>query len=211
MPIPVTVPAVPLPNDDALTAVAEAFLTAMVQLVKNGTTGGSLTTPAMVVPSGNDPNGPSVPVTLDKDTYQLNYRHIGLSIATVLRSQIPSAVPTVQFTRTADSSGVTAGTGVYYSANDKVSTGDSSALAKAGCIGFAPAAIASSATGTIISIGLVTGVLSGATAGTAYYMGHDGKPALLTALSTGDQLVLLGYAKNATDLDVNIQRGGTKP
>ena len=211
MPIPVTVPGSALPIDDPLTAVAESFLTYYLQIIANGTSGGtpSLQTPGLTAPPGNDPTGPSVPVIISKKEQQLYLRQMALAMAQLLRDQLGSF--SVQFMRVADTGGVTANTGVYYSSDDKILSGSSFLAAHSGIIGFSPAAIAGGATGTIQKSGVVVGALSGATAGTPYYLGHSGIPALFASLSPGDQLVLLGYAKNATDLELSIQQLGVVP
>jgi len=99
---------------------------------------------------------------------------------------------------------------VYFSDNDAVSVADSSDAAKVGAIGFALAAIADTETGTIRQAGVVEGVLTGATAGRPYYLGHAGDPVLATALANGDRIIKVGYAKNATDLYIKIDDVGKK-
>lgn len=57
MPIPVPVPGTPLAITDAQTARAEALVAKFVQIVKNGTTGGTptLSTPPTVMPASTNP------------------------------------------------------------------------------------------------------------------------------------------------------------
>jgi hypothetical protein len=99
---------------------------------------------------------------------------------------------------------------VYISANNAVSQGDCSVDAESRVIGVAPAAISDTATGRVVYEGIVTGALSGATAGTAYYLGTTGQPVLYGALTGNNRVVRLGYALNATDLDVHIMDLGKK-
>jgi len=116
----------------------------------------------------------------------------------------------VDVQREADAVGIAAFSAVYYSANDIVSVADSSAIAKVGVIGLAPAAIVANATGTIRKEGVVVGALAGATAGHPYYLGHAGLPVLAAALVAGDRVIRLGLAKNATDLELSFQDLGKK-
>jgi hypothetical protein len=62
---------------------------------------------------------------------------------------------------------------------------------------------------SIVSIGKCAGVLSGATAGVPYYLGAAGGISS-TPPSSGNQLVRVGYAMNATDLWVEIQAYGKR-
>jgi phage-related tail fiber protein len=102
------------------------------------------------------------------------------------------------------------GDGVYYSANNLVSTGDCTVDAESRIIGVADAAIADTASGKIKKSGVVTGVLSGATVNTRYFLGTTGQPVLAGALPGGARTVQLGIAKNATDLEVQIFDFGKK-
>jgi hypothetical protein len=102
------------------------------------------------------------------------------------------------------------GDAVYYSENDGMSTGDASDDAKSRILGIADAAISDNATGKVKKSGVVTGVLTGATAGTRYFMGTTGQPVLIGALTAGQRTVQVGIAKNATDLEVQIMDFGKK-
>ena len=112
--------------------------------------------------------------------------------------------------RTADAVGITQYAAVYYSANDTVSNADSSALGKVGVVGIAPSAIAATTSGAIRREGVVPGCLTGATAGHPYFLGHSGLPVLASALVSGDRICRLGYAKNATDLEISFEDIGKK-
>ena len=109
------------------------------------------------------------------------------------------------------SGAITKGDGVYVSGNNVVSTGDCSNDTKSRILGVANVDIVDTATGTIKQIGIVTGVLSGATAGTRYFLGTTGQPVLIGSISGGNRTVQLGLAKNATDLFVQIFDYGKKP
>lgn len=116
----------------------------------------------------------------------------------------------VRFTRTANGA-IAAFTGVYYNGNDTVSQGDSTVVSKVGIIGVALAAITGASSGTIVQSGVITGAISGATAGTPYYMSAGGLPVVAGSIAAGARVILLGFAKNATDLEVVIQDIGMKP
>jgi hypothetical protein len=103
-----------------------------------------------------------------------------------------------------------AGDAVYWSANNQVSTGDCTIDAKSRIIGITVASAANAAQVRVVSEGTVTGILSGATVNTPYYLGSAGQPVVYGSIPSAARVVLLGYAKNATDLDVNIQSIGKK-
>lgn len=104
---------------------------------------------------------------------------------------------------TVGTGGVTAGDLVFVSANDTVETHDDLSLPEWG-IGLARSTEA--AAGSVIVVGndsVLTGVLTGATAGTKYYW--DGSALTTTSPSTsGSHVYRVGVAKNATDLYVDI-------
>lgn len=108
------------------------------------------------------------------------------------------------------SGAIVKGDGVYYSGNNVISTGDCTVDAQSRIIGVADAAIADTAAGKVKKSGVVTGVLSGATANTRYFLGSTGQPVLIGALPGGSRTVQLGIAKNATDLEVQVFDFGKK-
>jgi hypothetical protein len=77
-------------------------------------------------------------------------------------------------------------------------------------IGVADAAILAAASGPILTSGTCTGVLSGATFNTPYYLGPTGAPVLYASLAGNARVVRLGMAKNATDLEVRVVDYGKK-
>lgn len=89
---------------------------------------------------------------------------------------------------------------------DNVNIADADTLAHAtAMVGIANASISSAASGAImVKPGAIcTGVLSGATAGTIYYLsttGTTGNTLTTSAPSGGPILMQVGYAKNTTDL-----------
>ena len=100
---------------------------------------------------------------------------------------------------------VAAGDPVYQSAtNDQVGKGDAASDAKSRIIGIARTAQSTPGnTAPIVEQGPCTSVLTGATANTPYYLASGG--GLTTTRPTGGKrVILIGFAKNATDLHVRI-------
>ena len=118
--------------------------------------------------------------------------------------------PDYQTTRTAGAA-ITKGQAVYYNGNATVAPGDSSDLSKVGIVGVAKTNISNGSPGQIAQDGdIITGVLSSATAGTPYYLGHSGSPVLATALVSHDRAIMVGVAVNASDMEVRIHDIGKK-
>jgi hypothetical protein len=97
---------------------------------------------------------------------------------------------------------------VYMTATaNNIGKADAGADAKRWVVGIAAAAISSAATGNVITSGVLTGALTGATAGARYWLADTG--GLTATRPTGNKsIVLVGIAKNATDLIVKIQDYG---
>jgi len=108
------------------------------------------------------------------------------------------------------SANTTVGVGLYISGNNTVAPGAAAVDAQARVIGCAKTAVTSPAPVEVISSGPVAGALSGATANVPYYLGSAGTPVLYAALTGGDRTVRLGFAKNATDLEVRVHDYGKK-
>lgn len=87
---------------------------------------------------------------------------------------------------------------------------DAAAIGTSQCIGVAAAAIAANATGVITKTGVATGIVSGATPGTPYFLASGG--GLSAGFPTGSavSVVRIGFAVNSTDLDVQRQQIGTR-
>lgn len=102
------------------------------------------------------------------------------------------------------------GDGVYISGNDTVAPGAPSVDAQARIIGVARETVTSPNPVEIVVAGVVPGALSGATANVPYYLGAGGAPVLYGSLTGGDRTIRLGFAKNATDLEVRIHDYGKK-
>ena len=108
------------------------------------------------------------------------------------------------------SANIASGVGVYISGNDTVATAAANVDAQARVIGVSIASATSSNPVDIMVNGVVAGALSGATANVPYYLSQTGTPVLYAALTGGDRTVRLGFAKNATDLEVRIFDYGKK-
>jgi hypothetical protein len=111
---------------------------------------------------------------------------------------------------------IAVGAGVYFSGDNAgtpiVSAGSCNTAGKDNIIGICSlAAGAGGAATSYIRWGTAVDVLSGATIGAAYYLGPTGTPVLASALASGNRVIRLGYAINATDLDVRIQDIGVRP
>lgn len=100
---------------------------------------------------------------------------------------------------------IAAGDAVYISAANTVSLADTSVEATSRIIGVAGAAIANGATGSICSDGVVAGY-AGLTAGSRYFQ-DPATPGGLTVTpptGSGESIVQVGYAKSATELQLQI-------
>ena len=97
--------------------------------------------------------------------------------------------------------------GVYLSANDTVSLADATALAKSKLLGFAVSGIASAGQGDVRKFGVLPG-FTGLVAGTRYYLTTAGAIGTAWPVGAGNVIVQAGYAKNATNLDIQIQSLG---
>ena len=79
-------------------------------------------------------------------------------------------------------------------------------------LGIAAAAAEANAAAKIITSGIAAGVLTSATAGTAYYLGTSGglttDPA--AGIASGSRFIFIGIAMNATDLWVQVRDFGQK-
>lgn len=95
---------------------------------------------------------------------------------------------------------------VYISGNNEVKLADNDAAALDDPFGMViDATIAPAATGKIVTHGCVAGALSGATAGTKYFL--DETPGAMTTTppsGSGKKVTFMGYSMNATDFYLNV-------
>lgn len=118
------------------------------------------------------------------------------------------ASDSVKVTYTAAGGGISQYDAVYISAADTVDKADASAKATAKVIGFAPSAIGGSGSGLIQVSGVLAGAISesGVSAGDAMFLDTTaGQISTSRPTGAGEVVILVGYAKNATDLHIQIQ------
>ena len=123
-----------------------------------------------------------------------------------------------QGTATAVVNSYTAGTGgitQYYavriSSDDTVLHTDADAISTSKVIGFATQSIAVGNSVSIQENGVLAGALTGATAGDVYFLSTTtGQITTTRPTGAGDAVVKVGYAKNATDLHIQIQFMGIR-
>lgn len=108
------------------------------------------------------------------------------------------------------SANVALGVGVYISGNNTIATAACNVDATARVIGVTTASATSGNPANIVVSGVVAGALSGATANVPYYLSQTGTPVLYSTLTGGDRTIRLGFAKNATDLEVRVLDYGKK-
>ena len=127
------------------------------------------------------------------------------SHASVLSAQARSAV------HKNGSVAVAAGEPVQWSSTaDTLQRADAVTSTKAQVIGVAAGAIAANGTGTVVKAGVVTGVLTQATPGTPYYLAVGGGLTSSITQAFSGTIFRIGWAKNATDLEVSPQWMGQR-
>lgn len=103
------------------------------------------------------------------------------------------------------------GAALYFTTADQLAVGNSDSRTRDNIIGLATSAVTGPYPVTVISAGIFPNCLTNAVPGRAYFMGPNGTPVLASALTPRSRAVRLGYAKNSTDLYVQIQDLGVKP
>ena len=98
----------------------------------------------------------------------------------------------------------------YSSTNNEFAKGDATLDADSRIFGIAEAAIVATNPGRIVRRGVAVGVLSGATVNTPYFMQGGGGVGTTAPSASGNRIIRMGFAKNATDLEVIIQDLGKK-
>ena len=93
---------------------------------------------------------------------------------------------------------------------DKITPADNSAIATSRAIGVARTGGAADATSEIVKHGICAGAIAGATVNTPYFLGASGALVLFAAIPTPGRVIRMGYAANATDLEVQIMDLGYK-
>lgn len=159
-----------------------------------------------------DATAPGLQFTGSAGSGALQVKRDGNTLSLTSSGLAVSYAPDYQTTRTTGAAGVTAGAGVYYSGAGVVSNGDCTNIAKVGIIGVAMASIGAGLPAQIAQNGhIITGILTGATPGTPYYMSATGLPIVAGSLPGSARAIQLGFAATATDLEVRVQDMGKKP
>jgi hypothetical protein len=98
------------------------------------------------------------------------------------------------------------GSVLYVSANDTVAEADKDDSSATKVVGLARTVVIGDGALTVDvqADGILAGALVGATAGTRYYLSDDGGVSSSPPSETGDYVLLIGIAANATDLFVRI-------
>ena len=103
---------------------------------------------------------------------------------------------------------VTAGDPVYWGgADNQVRESQAGTAGRKQAVGVMEDTVNAAASGTMVKRGTCTGVLTGATVGDRYYLASAGGLSAANTPPTGGgaNVILIGYARSATDLDVMIQ------
>lgn len=106
---------------------------------------------------------------------------------------------------TTDGVGVSIGDPVYVSSNNIVTAINANSDVTRKYIGIAASTVGASSSVNIISAGVALGAISAATAGTIYYAAVGGGLTATRPSSAGDHVLVIGKAKNATDLHISPQ------
>jgi hypothetical protein len=99
---------------------------------------------------------------------------------------------------------------VYWtSTGDRIAKSDAATLATTKPFGVAVSAQAVvGSPATVVSLGIASSVFVGATPGTRYYLASGGGLTATRPTGSGNRVIQMGFAKNATDLWVEIQDYG---
>jgi len=222
---------------DADNAQVEAFVAALVQVLRAGTTGVTdpqLNTDPTIYSQEIDADG--TPLELASRERQLFFRQLGVALVMVggaggggLDPSLVNVNPGPNLVPRADGTGkllpgwlpatwqrdllctgVTKGRGVYLSGISTVSQGANDTDVHAAIFGVAAATVANGQVAPIAIYGPVTDVLSGAVPGEEYFLGSSGEPVLFNMLVPGNRIIRLGYAVSSTDLEVRITDLGVR-
>lgn len=122
---------------------------------------------------------------------------------------VVNAASAVQDTYTAGAA-INARDVVYLSAADNVSGALNTSATTATAVGLAIAAAASAATVTVMKVGRMTGFTALTPAARYYISSTAGTISASVPSASGSSIVQVGYAKNATTLDIQIQQLGRR-
>lgn len=111
---------------------------------------------------------------------------------------------------TSDGTGHSIGDPVFVSANNVSSSCNANNNNTRKFIGIAKTTVGATTSVDIVSAGVLAGCLSGATAGDIYYLAVGGGLTATRPVASGDHSLVVGKAKNATDLHIMPQYLGKK-
>jgi len=93
---------------------------------------------------------------------------------------------------------------------DKFAKGDAGNTADSRIFGVVLDAVAADGQEEVVRRGVAPGVLTGATPGAPYWLAAGGGLTATIPTGTGNRIIRVGWAKNATDLEVCIHDGGKR-
>ena len=132
--------------------------------------------------------------------------------ASALHTHAGLSASAVAWSATVGAGGVTKGDVLYISASDTVLKGDPTNVSKSVIVGIAQSTQSAAASVGVQTDGVLAGAGSGWTAGQQIFMSAAGgltnDP---TALASRSRTIMVGIAKNTTDLAVSIRDLGMKP
>jgi hypothetical protein len=212
MPIPVPLPVGALAIDDTISATAEAFVAAIGQVLRSGTSGATLNTPPTLFPDGTNPGidpGTGQPylasLVISTPEQQLFYRQMGAAIAAAIGSgggggPPPITVQLVQFDALCPST-VAVGDLVRVASAGHVDITDITDITKLPAIGIVTAK-ATTTSCTVQTHGIVSGIFTGLTPGLLYYVALDSTLGPIPVPTTGQVLFwqAVGVALDTTSL-----------
>jgi hypothetical protein len=212
MPIPVSLPSGALAIDDTISATAEAFVAAIGQVFRSGTSGATLNTPPTLFPDGTNPAidpGSGQPylasLVISTPEQQLFFRQLAVAIASAIGSgggggPPPITVQLVQFDALCPST-VAVGDLVRVASAGHVAKTDITDIASLPAIGVVTAK-ATTTSCTVQTHGIVAGLFTGLTPGLLYYVARDSTLGPLPVPTSGETLFwqAVGVALDPTSL-----------
>lgn len=136
------------------------------------------------------------------------------SDASALHTHAGLSASAISFSANAGVGGVAKGDAVYFHTDGTATKGASTVGVTSQIVGIAAAAYSAAAAGTFVTRGLLTGAGSGWTPGQQIFMNDTGgltNDPSSAAISSRRRTIMVGTAKTATDLLVDIRDFGMKP
>lgn len=196
-------------DTDAGLAVAAGVVSANIDAVTidftagvMGVTGVPLNFEVNGVATGNDVTAANLDTLTNTSNADALHTHA---------SAVATEAPKIENTLTTATDATADGDPVYQNGNDTVGKATAADTAKARIVGvIRTGSGAAGATPDVTSVGPCAGVLAAATFNTPYYVGDAGGLDTFGNISAGNRVVRMGFAKNATDLWVDIADLGRK-